>query len=149
METTSLFLVFIREDGITSENWFAYTLEFSSTPETVWGEKWHICPAGAVPNILPNQDGISTFYHVILPNKLELAQHNTCFSMQDCIDGIIPLGYFDDGATNRTILFPFGLAEDEAETNIGHLQGKISGKETVEESESQTDHLIDNLINQL
>lgn len=147
MEISDLYLVFVRRDGITSDDKYLYTLEFSLTPDVVWGEHWHICPAGAVPNITPNEESISAYGQLKSPVELTLVQYNTCFSMQDCIDSIIPLAYYDEGETS--VLFPFGQHYDDTEKQIEKISGSFELTEIPDKNDDKANELIDNLIEKI
>ena len=89
------YLAFIKEIGITADGKPIYRFDFTVDKDVVWGEFWNIAPAILVPDIEPDIKCLSKQSCVILPYKMELACKNSCFSMQDCIDGIIALCYPD------------------------------------------------------
>ena len=94
MENNSLHLVYINPIGKDSNNLFEYEFFFSETPDIVWGQDWNIaCPA-ACENTLPDPETYSEVKTLKTEIPLFCVQQNTCFSLQDCIDGIICLGYF-------------------------------------------------------
>lgn len=94
MENNSLHLVYINPIGKDSNNLFEYEFFFSETPDIVWGQDWNIaCPA-ACENTLPDPETYSEVKTLKTEIPLFCVQQNTCFSIQDCIDGIICLGYF-------------------------------------------------------
>ena len=94
MENNNLHLVYINPTGKDSNNLFEYEFFFSETPDIVWGQDWNIaCPA-ACGNTLPDPETYSEVKTLKTEIPLFCVQQNTCFSIQDCIDGIICLGYF-------------------------------------------------------
>lgn len=94
MENNNLHLVYINPIGKDSNNLFEYEFFFSETPDIVWGQDWNIaCPA-ACENTLPDPETYSEVKTLKTEIPLFCVQQNTCFSIQDCIDGIICLGYF-------------------------------------------------------
>ena len=94
MENNSLHLVYINPIGKNSNDLYEYEFFFSETPDIVWGQDWNIaCPA-ACENTLPNPETYSEVKTLKTEIPLFCVQQNTCFSIQDCIDGIICLGYF-------------------------------------------------------
>ena len=94
MENNNLHLVYINPIGKDSNNLYEYEFFFSETPDTVWGQDWNIaCPA-ACENTLPDPETYSEVKTLKTEIPLFCVQQNTCFSIQDCIDGIICLGYF-------------------------------------------------------
>ena len=94
MENNSLHLVYINPIGKNSNDLYEYEFFFSETPDIVWGQDWNIaCPA-ACENTLPDPETYSEVKILKTEIPLFCVQQNTCFSIQDCIDGIICLGYF-------------------------------------------------------
>ena len=94
MENNSLHLVYINPIGKNSNDLYEYEFFFSETPDIVWGQDWNIaCPA-ACENTLPDPETYSEVKILKTEIPLFCVQQNTCFSLQDCIDGIICLGYF-------------------------------------------------------
>ena len=94
MENNNLHLVYINPIGKDSNNLFEYEFFFSETPDIVWGQDWNIaCPA-ACENTLPDPETYSEVKTLKTEIPLFCVQQNTCFSIQDCIDGIVCLGYF-------------------------------------------------------
>ena len=94
MENNNLHLVYINPIGKDSNNLYEYEFFFSETPDIVWGQDWNIaCPA-ACENTLPDPETYSEVKTLKTEIPLFCVQQNTCFSIQDCIDGIICLGYF-------------------------------------------------------
>ena len=94
MENNNLHLVYINPIGKDSNNLFEYEFFFSETPDIVWGQDWNIaCPA-ACENTLPDPETYSEVKTLKTEIPLFCVQQNTCFSLQDCIDGIVCLGYF-------------------------------------------------------
>ena len=56
--------------------------------------------------------------------KLTLAQNQSCFSMQDCIDGIIPVAWedirnYEESPEEGRLIFKYG-------TNIDDLEYELS-----------------------
>lgn len=94
MENNNLHLVYINPIGKDSNSLFEYEFFFSETPDIVWGQDWNIaCPA-ACENTLPDPETYSEVKTLKTEIPLFCVQQNTCFSIQDCIDGIVCLGYF-------------------------------------------------------
>ena len=94
MENNNLHLVYINPIGKDSNNLYEYEFFFSETPDIVWGQDWNIaCPA-ACENTLPDPETYSEVKTLKTEIPLFCVQQNTCFSLQDCIDGIVCLGYF-------------------------------------------------------
>ena len=85
------YLAFVDEIGRTIDGKYLYRFDYCKDTEIVWGNYFNITPAIIVPNIQPDNNCLSKTEEVISEKKLELAKTNGCFSMQDCIDGIISL----------------------------------------------------------
>jgi hypothetical protein len=112
------FLAFVKEIGETNEGKPIYRFDFTVDKDVVWGEFWNISPATLVPDIEPDIKCLSKQSSVVLPYKMELASRNSCFSMQDCIDGIIALCYPDIYEPHlekdeAPLFFRFGETYDE------------------------------------
>jgi len=91
----NLKLVFINRIGTDSDGNQEFDLYYSTTPEDVWAEDF----AEQVPSIcgmddmIPDIDTYDAIRRVSVNSKqtIFLAVENSCFSMQDCMDGIIQL----------------------------------------------------------
>jgi hypothetical protein len=123
---SNLKLVYANPIGIDSSNIYEYEFFFSETPEIVWGNNWHIqCPASCK-DVLPEDTSYSLIKHLKTDKKLFCAQENTCFSLQDMIDGIIPVCFedingLDDYPEPYRLVLPFGLDYDEVVEQLGGL----------------------------
>lgn len=94
-EDKMLYLVFVREVGSDASGLNHYEFFFSPNPEVVWGEDWEQqCPS-ACGELLPDEKTYTEIKTVKCTIKFGLAQENSCFSMQDCIDQCICLCYED------------------------------------------------------
>ena len=96
MDTSNLYLVYINPIGRDSSGLNEYEFFFSETPEIVWGEDWNVACPSACGNLLPDS---TTYSHIeILKTEIPLfcIQENSCFSLQDCIDGLVCLSFFED-----------------------------------------------------
>ena len=91
----NLHLIYINPIGKNSNDLFEYEFFFSETPDIVWGEDWdNPCPA-ACENTLPDPETYSEVKILKTNIPLSCIQNNVCFSLSNCIDGIICLGYED------------------------------------------------------
>ena len=89
------YLIYINPIGKNSNDLFEYEFFFSETPDIVWGEDWdNPCPA-ACENTLPDPETYSEVKILKTNIPLSCIQNNVCFSLSNCIDGIICLGYED------------------------------------------------------
>ena len=101
------FLAFVDDVGKTIDGKNIYRFDFTQAPDIVWGDMWNVTPSGIVPHLFPDPNCLSITAQMLTKHKYLLAKENTCFSMQDCIDGIIPL-MFDDPHSDDLIILPFG-----------------------------------------
>lgn len=113
---TELYLIFVNEIGENTNGEFEYEFIFSETPETAWGADWEISPASICPELMPDNECISYTQRLISDLKFNLGQNNNCFSMQDVIDGIIPLCYVE--VNTDVFIFMFGEKYDEVKNKI-------------------------------
>ena len=86
-------LIYINQIGINSDTKFIFELLFSDNIENVWGVDWEITPSRNCGINLPEESTYDLVMKMNTSLKLDLAQKNSCFSMQDSIDGIIPLAW--------------------------------------------------------
>lgn len=85
------YLAFVDEIGRTRDGEFMYRLDFTYDTESVWGDYFNIVPSVIIPDLQPETNCLSHFCKIISKYELFTAKRNNCFSMQDCIDGIIAL----------------------------------------------------------
>lgn len=151
------YLVFIDDVGTNLDDKFVYQFYFSDRPEVVWGDYWNICPSSIVPHIKPDINSISKIYECELNHKLNLVTNNSCFSMQDCIDQIIALGWFDldsgisfkDESGNNVMSFKFGEDSSCIEEKMRHIGSEFNNSKVVWEHQDESEDMIDNLIDKL
>lgn len=104
-------LIYINYIGSNSEGEYEYEFLFSDNPDTVWGEDWAEQVPSSCGNIPPDPTTYNKVLKVTIPFELELVQLNSCFSLQDCIDGIVMLFWFF--TENGYVGLPFGTEFDE------------------------------------
>ena len=91
----NLYLIYINPIGKYSNDLYEYEFFFSETPDIVWGEDWdNPCPA-ACENTLPDPETYSEVKILKTNIPLSCIQNNVCFSLSNCIDGIVCLCYED------------------------------------------------------
>ena len=148
------YLGYVDEIGRTINGDYIYRLYFTYDKDVVWGDYFNICPSSIVPNITPDINTMSHIANIYTPIKLELAKNNACFSMQDCIDGILPLAFInindedniENINNNGALIFRFGETID----NIVNICKKhdifISDLEEITNNTiDDIDTIIDNL----
>lgn len=145
------FLGFVAEIGRTTDRKYMYRFDFTYDPDSLWGEFFNIPPACIVPELTPDPNCLSHTMKVIAPVKLMTAKENACFSMQDCIDGIIPLCFseIDDDTIfyeDRPLKFAFGEAYDEVEKKLTACKLDNLGLEDIKRGD---ENLVNDLINNL
>lgn len=110
-------LCFIKNIGMDLNGLYQYEFLFTSKIDDVWGEDFEVMPAGLCNNLTPNKEDYDTIKTISLDIKLSLVQDSCCFSMQDCMDGIISLAYGYDN--NKLILnFKYGDSLDVVEKKL-------------------------------
>ena len=145
------FLGFVAEIGRTTDREYMYRFDYTYDPDSLWGEFFNIPPACIVPELAPDPNCLSHTSKVISPVKLMTAKENACFSMQDCIDGIIPLCFSEiDEDTiyyqEKPLKFCFGENRELVETKIAECGLVNLG---IEEIKRGDESLVDDLINNL
>ena len=144
--TDEEYLAFIDLVGKRIDGKYIYRFDFTKSTDIVWGEQWEATPAGIVPTITPLDNCLSLSGQVICSHRYQLAKENTCFSMQDCIDGIIPL-LFDDPYDDEFMMLPFGIPMSEVEEILGEHGLVIENLKDL--NEDKDNEVIDDLIEKL
>lgn len=138
-----IYLVFIENVCTNLDEKNVYHFYFSDRPEVVWGEYWNICPVSIVPSIKPDILSISRIYEIETDTVINLVTENSCFSMQDCIDQIIALGWFD------TFAFRFGENINNVKAILNNIHCSLETFPIVYEKQDESEEMIDNLIEKL
>ena len=145
------FLAFADRIGRTLDGQHMYRLDFTVDTETVWGEFFNVAPSSIVPNIQPDKNTLSHSCKVIFPRYMNTAKCDYCFSMQDCIDGIIPLLFseIDDQTLEykeAPLFFNFGEPMESVMEKLNELGLEVFDFEEVEKGDESP---IDDLINSM
>lgn len=95
IKTDELKVAYIIYVGKSSDNKNIYHFLLSENVENTFTEEWAEKPAGNIPTDLLLIDDSQYEYIKELKTDitLDLAQNNTCFSMQDCRDKIVAIAY--------------------------------------------------------
>lgn len=108
----NLFLCFVNLIGKENTDKFIYDFYFSNSTDEFWGDDFEQKPAGICREIEPYDDTYTEKKRCTLPFKLDLSQEQTCFSMQDVIDGCCALAWENidniDYPEDGRIVFHFG-----------------------------------------
>ena len=138
------YLAFVSRAGETIDGKIIYTFFFSQDPDIVWGEDWNMIPS-IIPNLMPSMDTISLICDVVTERDFLLARENSCFTMQDCIDGIIALLF--TRPREEELILHFGEEMDVVVDKLKQVGIELSNiRKTTEEKEAE---IIDNVINAL
>lgn len=90
-ENMPLMVIYVLYVGKNSDNDNIYHLLISNDKERTWAEGWENKPACVMKYLTPEDDMYEYIAELKTDIKLDLAQENCCFSMQDCRDNIIAL----------------------------------------------------------
>lgn len=140
------YLAFVDELGKDSDGQFIYRLDFTEDAEIVWGDYFNVVPAIVVPDLQPEKNCLSSQATMKSPKRLNLAKRNPCFSMQDCIDGIISL-CFSDISEDNAFRLDYGITFDETIAILSTTRSiAVFGYQKVEKGDESE---IDNLMKKL
>lgn len=145
------FLGFVDLIGRTIDGKYIYRFDFTTDIDVLWGEYFNVTPSGIIPDLQPDKNALSRSGKIIFPREMIIAKKNYCFSMQDCIDGIIPLIFSEiDEETLELDEKPFFIKFGESFNDVQEKLKKV-GLEFFElyEIEKGDDSAIDALINDL
>jgi hypothetical protein len=92
---SSLKVIYVSYIGKNTDNDNIYHFLITTDSENAWSEGWENVPAGIMRDLTPEDDMYEYIAEIKTELKLNLAQNNTCFSMQDCRDKIIALAAED------------------------------------------------------
>ena len=93
IDTEDLKLGFVRLIGTETGGLNIYELIFTYFIDEFWGEGFNYQPAALCNNLEPEQKYISRIYKIKTAIKLNTIGECGCFSMQDCMDGVVSLAY--------------------------------------------------------
>lgn len=139
------FLAFVKKIGNTLEGLNIYEFMFTTVPDVVWGDNFNIIPAGIIPNLTPEKNCLSRKGRVITDIDFKLACESTCFSIMDCIDGVIALCFTEAGIENE-FHFDFG---ERFQTVIDKLKKYNLSLTEIEEIKIDDSGIIDDVIKKL
>lgn len=145
------YLAFVDYIGRTIDGKYIYRFDFTVDTDSVWGEYFNVTPAGIVPDLQPDINSLSKSCKVNFQIEMQLAKKNYCFSMQDCIDGIIPLIFSEiseEGIeyNDAPLFFKFGENFETIKETLQSINIELYDIEDVKKGdESAIDDLIDNI----
>ncbi len=114
-------LMYVNFVGKNSNENYVYEFYFSEEADMAWGIDWDVKPSSICNISVPQKlcyDIVKTIKCDIL---LNVAQKNSCFSMQDSKDGIIPLAwenidFAEEYPEDGRLIFPFAISIGDVET---------------------------------
>lgn len=118
-----VYLLFINLVGEENDGYYRYEFIFTDNPDEAFGEDFEYKPASLVNSLYPNDEYITEIHTIKTKIKLDLIQNNSCFGMQDAMDGIVALAYenidsYEEYPDDRIILF-YGDEYSEVENKLG------------------------------
>lgn len=90
-EDMPLMVIYVLYVGKNSDNEHIYHLLISNDREKTWADGWENMPACVMRDLTPEDDMYEYIAELKTDLKLDLAQNNCCFSMQDCRDNVVAL----------------------------------------------------------
>lgn len=129
-------LVFVNKIGTTHDGRYEYELYYSLTPDLVWAEDFaeQVPSTCMIDDLLPSIDTYHFVRRGVCDNEFKVAQENSCFSMQDCIDGILSLLWIYDEKDGRYYGLAYATQIDVADEFLSSY-----GMEYTKEQEVNTD----------
>lgn len=111
-------LIYVNIIGKNAEDEYVYEFYFSSDSEMAWGIDWDIKPATICNLSVPQKQTYDIVKTLKTEIVLNVAQKNSCFSMQDCKDGILPIAWedidgYDEYPEEGRIVLPFATTMDD------------------------------------
>lgn len=131
-------LIYVNIVGKNSDNEFVYEFYFSNDIDMVWDVDWDVKPAVICNLSVPQKVNYNTVKLLKTDILLNVAQKNSCFSMQDCRDGIIPVAWEDidgyDEYPDGRIVLRFGMELSDVEDKLS-LRSLIFDTENLKNNE--------------
>lgn len=129
---SDLSLGFINYIGSEMDGYNEYEFIFTLYPDEFWGENFNYKPAGICNGLEPNKEYIQRVIRVKTLIKLDLIQNSGCFSMQDCMDGVVSLAYqslegLDEYPEDGRLYFMFGEKFDDVERKLAMCHILLGG----------------------
>ena len=119
-------LIYVNIIGKNSEDEFVYEFYFSDEPDIAWGVDWDVRPASICNLSVPQKANYTMIKTLVTNIVLSVAQKNSCFSMQDCRDGVIPVAWedidgYDEYPEDGRIVLPFGIEFNDVEAVLASM----------------------------
>ena len=118
-----LYLGFINFIGSEMDGYRQYEFLFTTKPNDFWGENFNYKPAGLCNGLQPDRMYIQKVVLIKTLINLDLIQDSCCFSMQDCMDGIVSLAYqnlegLDEYPEDGRLFLMFGESYRDVERKL-------------------------------
>ena len=128
-------LVYVNKLGKNSESDYTYEFYFTDDPEYFWMTDADIKPASICNLGVPDKQNYTDIKILKTKLKFDLAQNNSCFSLQDTKDQILSLCWENiDGyecyPEEGRIVFPFGLDISEIEISLAKRNLAFEGTDS-------------------
>lgn len=117
------YLIYVNVIGKNSNNEFIYEFYFSDEPDLFWMFDADVKPASICNLGVPEKQMYTTIKTLKSNIIFNVSQKNSCFSMQDCKDGIVPVAWenidmYEEYPRNGRIVFPFGISIYDLEKKL-------------------------------
>lgn len=124
-------VIYVLYVGKNTDNEYIYHFLITIDSEKTWAEGWENVPAGIMRNLTPEDDMYEYIAEIKTDIKFNLAQNNTCYSMQDCRDKIIALASEDLSEAEEypeegRIVIHFGDLMDDVEKMLARRNISIT-----------------------
>jgi hypothetical protein len=145
------YLGFVDLIGRTIDGKYLYRFDFTLDADILWGEFFNVTPSAIIPDLQPDINALSHSAKVIFPREMVIAKKNFCFSMQDCIDGILPLIFseIDENTieyNNAPFFIRFGETFEEVTKKLNEIGLEMFDITEIEHGDKGAiDDLIDSL----
>lgn len=117
--TEDLALGFVNFVGMEDDGRYRYEFIFTDNIDDFWGEDFEYKPCSIINHLMPSEQYKTKTCIVKTHIKFDLVQNNSCFGMQDCLDGCIAVcWYLNDEDRNDFLYFMAGETYDEVETKL-------------------------------
>lgn len=124
LDTHNLKVIYILPLGQNCEGQYVYQFMVTTDESEVWAEEWNEKPAANCRFLTPEADMYDYIKELKTDILLDLAQNNTCFSMQDVRDHVICLASenldtAEEYPENGRIVIHFGDSLYDVEMMLG------------------------------
>lgn len=117
------FLCFVKNIGTDIDENYIYEFLFTDDIETFFCENGEYKPCCLCNDIAPIENSYNKVIQIKTNIKLDLAQESCCYSISDCIDGIIPVAYenidtYEEYPEPIRLIFHYGISYEEVEEQL-------------------------------